>query len=63
MYENAGPPLTGTPQLNWVGGGGVGLSTHMLMGPVLLLLMNADCGLVTEAHDGRLSFESPALLP
>lgn len=24
MWENAGPPVTETPQLNWVGGGGHG---------------------------------------
>lgn len=41
----------------------VGVSTHMLMGHVLLLQMNADCGLVRETHDGTLYFESPAVEP
>lgn len=37
----------------WVGEDSVAVSTHMLMGHVLLQ-RHADWGLVREAHDGRL---------
>lgn len=35
----------------------------MPIGHVLMLQMNANWGLVREAHDGGLYFESPAVEP